>query len=38
MWREQGALIPNPNLFFVSDELGGGSDLNQFGFIIYYKL
>ena len=35
---EKGALIPNPNLFFVCDELMGGWDADQSGIIICYKL
>ena len=35
---ENGALIPNPNLFSISNEFRGGWDLDQSGVLIYYNL
>jgi hypothetical protein len=35
---ENGALIPNPNLFFIGNEFRGGWDVDQSGILIYYNL
>lgn len=35
---KNGALIPNPNLFFISNEFKNGWDVDQSGFLIYYNL
>jgi hypothetical protein len=35
---ENGALIPNPNLFSISNEFRGGWDVDQSGILIHYNL